>query len=126
MGNARITLRKNTQKMYRILSLLHLHDVHARSALVARGVAIVHPGVAANASIVAGGVDVHVVDVVVVMVVVPREIVGADEVDVAAVAAGAGAGILVGAGAVLTFRAEPFFTGLSLADTHSLTHQNQT
>ena len=106
MGNARITLRKNTQKMYRILSLLHLHDVHARSALVARGVAIVHPGVAANASIVAGGVDVHVVDVVVVMVV-PREVVRADEVDVAAVAAGAGAGILVGAGAVLTFGADP-------------------
>ena len=94
---------KEEQK-YRIASL-HLHNVHARSALVARGVAVVHPGVAA-ASTVANGVDVHIVDVVVVMVV-PREVVCADEVDVAAVAAGAGAGILVSAGAVLTFGADP-------------------
>ena len=66
---------------------LHLHNVHAGSALVARGVAVVHPGVAADdAASIFDGVDVNVVDVVVVMVV-PRVVIGADQVDVAAVAA---------------------------------------
>ena len=67
---------------------LHLHNVHAGSALVARGVAVVHPGVAAadDAASIFDGVDVTIVDVVVVMVV-PRVVIGADQVDVAAVAA---------------------------------------
>ena len=83
--------------------------MHSRGALVAGGVAVVHPGVAPAPSAAAAtghaGVDVHIVDVVIVMVVVPREVVGADQVDVAAVAARAGARIVVGA--VLTLRAEP-------------------
>ena len=83
--------------------------MHSRGALVAGGVAVVHPGVAPSAAAATGhaGVDVHIVDVVVVVVVVPREVVGADQVDVAAVAAGAGARIVVGA--VLTLGAEPSF-----------------
>ena len=84
--------------------------MHSRGALVAGGVAVVHPGVAPAPSTAAAatgdaGVDVHIVNVVVVVVVVPREVVGADQVDVAAVAAGAGARIVVGA--VLTLGAEP-------------------
>ena len=84
--------------------------MHSRGALVAGGVAVVHPGVAPSAAAATGhaGVDVHIVDVVVVVVVVvPREVVGADQVDVAAVAARAGARIVVGA--VLTLGAEPSF-----------------
>ena len=83
--------------------------MHSRGALVAGGVAVVHPGVAPSAAAATGdaGVDVHIVDVVIVMVVVPREVVGADQVDVAAVAARAGARIVVGA--VLTLGAEPSF-----------------
>ena len=81
--------------------------MHSRSALVAGGVAVVHPCVGPSAAAATGhaGVDVHIVDVVVVVVVVPREVVGADQVDVAAVAARAGARIVVGA--VLTLGAEP-------------------
>ena len=84
--------------------------MHSRGALVAGGVAVVHPGVAAAPSTAAAatgdaGVDVHIVNVVVVVVVVPGKVVGADQVDVAAVAARAGARIVVGA--VLTLGAEP-------------------
>ena len=83
--------------------------MHSRGALVAGGVAVVHPGVAPSAAAATGdaGVDVHIVDIVVVVVVVPGKVVGADQVDVAAVAAGAGARIVVGA--VLTLGAEPSF-----------------